>query len=164
MAVRGPGPAPARETPPAMLRSQLLGLFPAQHPLPRASGAGLSPACGEALAGREDSGEAGSEVPGAASLTGRRLASGSGLTALASFHFLPLKLLVQFLAASLQMGPCPPCWSSAGDPAACRGWGSEQRPVYRKRSLALALNPLMGFFFLLIQCIRIGRDLALMSW
>lgn len=109
---------------------------------------------------QEVSGEAGTLVPRDSLIDERHLASGSGLAALASFHFLPLKLLVQFLAASLQMGPCPSHGSSAGDPAACRGWGSEQTPVYRKWSLALALNPFVRFFSLLIQCIRMGRDPA----
>lgn len=61
---------------------------------PGAVGTGLSPAWGEALAGGEVSREAGSEVPGGSLVDGRHLASGSGLAALAPFHFLPLKLPV----------------------------------------------------------------------
>lgn len=85
-------------------------------------------------------------MPGGSLIDGRHLASGSGLPALASIHFLLLKLPVQFLVASLQMGLCSPRGSSTGDPAACRGWGLEQRPACRKRSLALAFNPLVGLF------------------
>ena len=137
-AVRGPGPS--TRNCPAVLLSRLLGLFPAQHPLARAAGTRLSPAGGEV------SGEAGSKVPGGSLVDGRHLASGSGLAALAAFHFSPLKLPVRFLAASLQTGPCPPRRSTAGDPAVCRGGGSEQGPAYGEQSLALALNPLVGFF------------------